>query len=384
MDFQLSPEQQALRAAVRELMETKVRPLAREIDEKEDFPWEVVRLFAEHDVFATVCPEEYGGVDGKLLTQCVVIEEVARVCASSSMILGNQSLGSSPIALWGSEAQKARWLPGIARGEYLPSFGLTEPEAGSDVRAMKTCAVRRNGGWSITGRKAFITEGNVCDVITVFARTEADGKEGISAFLVDRTHGGWSCEKVEKKMGLRGSPTCQLVFEDTWVPAENILGEPGDGFRILLDCLNKGRISVAAQAIGIAQGALDIARRYAAERVQFGRPLKDHQAIQLMLADMETQVQAARALTWAAAWKYDTRARDYVRFSAMAKLFATDMVQQVTTNAVQILGGYGYIRDYEVERMMRDAKVFQIFEGTNQIQRLTIARELYREGADAP
>lgn len=378
MEFRLSAEQEALRAAVRRLMEERVKPRAAEIDETAEFPWWVKDLFAEHELFTTVVPPEYGGLDGSLLTQCVAIEEVARVCASSSMILGNQSLGSSPLALAGSEAQKRKYLPRIATGECLPSFALTEPGAGSDVHSLQTRAVRDGGGWRLNGRKCFITEGNICDVVTVFAKVFEGGKDQITAFLVERGTPGLACDKVEQKMGLRGSPTCSLVLEEVWVPEANVLGEIGGGFRLLLDCLNKGRISVAAQSVGIAQGAFEAARDYARERVQFGQPLSKLQAIQMMIADMITEIEAARALTWAAAYKYDQHEPDMVRFSGMAKLYASDVANRVVANAVQILGGYGYIRDYPVERMMRDAKIFQIFEGTNQIQRLTIAREVFR------
>ncbi len=357
-------------------MVEKVAPRAAEIDEKEEFPQDVRELFTANDVFSVVVPEEYGGFDGKLLTQCLAIEEVARVCANSSMLLGNQSLGSSPIALWGSEEQKRKYLPRIATGEILPSFALTEPGAGSDVAAMETRAVRDGDHYIINGSKIFITEGNLAGVLCVFAKVAVDGRDRVTCFLAGGDTPGLVRGKVEHKMGLRGSPTAALSFIDMRVPQENIIGEIGDGFKIALDCLDKGRISVAAQAIGLAQGALDASVEYAKTRVQFGAPIAKQQAIQFMLADMEAQIQAARQLMYAAAWRYDHHTGDLVRFSAAAKLYATDMVMRVTTDAVQIFGGYGYCREYPVERMMRDAKIFAIFEGTNQIQRMVLARTL--------
>ncbi len=378
MEFKLSPEQEALRDMVRQLMEERVKPRTAEIDEKEEYPWWVKEAFAEHELFTVTVPAEYGGLDGSLLTQCVAIEEVARVCASSSMVLGNQSLGSSPIALGGNEAQKQKYLPKVATGELLPSFGLTEPEAGSDVNNLQTRAVPDNGGWRINGAKCFITQGNIADVVSIFAKVNQNGKDLITAFLVEKGTPGFYCDKVEHKMGLKGSPTCSLVLEDVWVPQENMLGKIGDGFKLLLDCLNKGRISVAAQSLGIAQGAFEAARDYAKERVQFGQPLAKIQAVQHMIADMVTEIEAARCLTWAAAYKYDQHEPDMVKFSGMAKLYASDVANKVVTNAVQVMGGYGYLKDYPVERMMRDAKIFQIFEGTNQIQRSSVAREVLR------
>ena len=374
----MSPEQASLRQMVRELMEDRVRSRAAEIDAGGEYPFWVRDLFASHDLFTTVVPVEYGGLDGSLLTQCVAIEEVARVCANSSMVLGNQSLGSTPIALAGTAEQKQRYLPGVARGEILPSFGLTEPGAGSDIHAMTTRAVAHSGGWRLNGAKCFITQGNIADVVTIFAQVSHGGKDQITAFLVEKGTPGFACTRVEHKMGLRGSPTCSLALDDVWVPAEAMLGGIGDGFKLSLHCLNKGRISVAAQSLGIAQGAYEAARDYARERVQFGQSLSKLQAIQMMIADMVTEIEAARCLTWAAAYKYDEHEPDMVQFSGMAKLYASDVANRVATNAVQVLGGYGYLQDFPVERMMRDAKIFQIFEGTNQIQRFSVAREVFR------
>lgn len=380
MDLNLTDEQELMRRNVARMMQEKVAPRASEIDEQGVFPWDVKELFAQKGIFGLVVPPEYDGIDGTLATLCVCIEEVARVCASSSMILGNQSLGASPIILWGSGDQKERYLPRVAAGEILPCFALTEPQAGSDAAALQTRAVPEGGGYVINGNKRFITHAEVGGPFTVFAKTGVNGKDRISAFIVDRGTPGLTIGRNEKKMGLRGSPTGEIILENVYVPGESLLGEVGDGLRIALDCLDKGRIMVGAMAVGLAQGALDCSLEYSKTRVQFGKPICQHQAIQFMLADMETAIQAGRSLVYAAAWRYDAKQPDMVRFSAMSKLFAADRVMEVTTSAVQVLGGYGYCQEYPVERMMRDAKIFAIFEGTNQIQRMVIAKDLLAAG----
>ncbi|AGL00676.1 acyl-CoA dehydrogenase family protein [Desulfoscipio gibsoniae] len=379
MDPRINEEQLMMMRNVRKIMEEKVAPRAAEIDEKAVFPRDVHQLFSENEIYSLVVPPEYGGLDGQLLTLCICISEISRVCASSSMVLGNQSLGAAPIALRGNEQQKSRYLPKTATGELLPCFALTEPNAGSDVSSMQTRAVPDGDDYIISGNKCFITHAEVGDPFTVFAKVRVNGKDKITAFIVDRDTPGLSFGKNENKMGLRGSPTGTVILENVRVPKENILGNIGDGFRIAFDSLDKGRIMTGAMAIGLAQGALECARDYAKTRVQFGKLIGEQQGIQFMLADMETSIQAARSLMLTAAYKYDNKEADMVRFSAMSKLFATDMVMNVTTNAVQILGGYGYCREYPVERMMRDAKVFAIFEGTNQIQRIVIARDLMKD-----
>ena len=376
MDPRINDEQLMMKNNIRKMMLEKVAPLAAQIDENSKFPWSVKELFSENDIFSLVVPPEYDGLDGKLLTLCICIEEISRVCASSSMVLGNQSLGASPIYLCGNEQQKERYLPRVATGEILPCFALTEPNAGSDVSAIQTRAVPEGDNYVINGNKCFITHAEVGNPFTVFAKVNVDGKDKLTAFIVDRETPGLSFGKNEVKMGLRGSPTGTVILDNVLVPKDNILGKIGDGFRIALDSLDKGRIMTGAMSIGIAQGALDCAVDYAKARVQFGKPIAEMQGIQFMLADMETSIQAARSLMLTAAYKYDHKEPDMVKFSAMSKLFATDMVMNVTTNAVQILGGYGYCREYPVERMMRDAKVFAIFEGTNQVQRIVIAREI--------
>jgi alkylation response protein AidB-like acyl-CoA dehydrogenase len=372
MTVRITPEQEELCRSVRRLVEERVRPRAAEIDLQGEFPHDVRKLFADNDVFATVVPPEYGGIDGSLETLAIICEEITRVCANSGMVLGNQYLGAGPVVLFGTDEQKSTYLPKFATGEWLCSFALTEPGAGSDASSLKTAARRDGDSWVISGRKNFITHANVADVITVFARTEV----GITAFLVTGNDRGWEVDKIEHKMGLRGSPTCSIVFEGVRVPGDAVVGEVGAGMRIALASLNKGRIMTASLALGIAQGALETALDYARERHQFGRPIADFQAVQFMLADMETEIAAARALVRTAAARYDEGAKDVIKYSAVAKLFTTDMVNRVTSTAVQVLGGYGYISDYPAERMMRDARIFSIFEGTNEIQRIVIAREL--------
>jgi len=374
----LSAEQEDLRRGVRQIMEERVRPRAEEIDAAGEFPHFVRELFAEHDIFATVAPPEFGCIDGSLLTLAVVCEEITRVCANSGMILGNQSLGTGPIALFGSDEQKAAYLPKLASGEWLCSFALSEPGAGSDAAALQTRARYEGDAWILSGRKNFITQANVADVMTVFARADSGDRGAVTAFLVAREESGWIVERVEHKMGLRGSPTCTVVLDDVRVPASAILGEIGAGLQIALSTLDKGRIMTAALALGIAQGALEVALAYARERAQFGRPIADFQAVQFMLADMETEILAARALVRSAAARYDEGDSDIIKLAAATKLFVTEMVNRVTSTALQVLGGYGYIVEYGAERRVRDARVFAIFEGTNEIQRLVIARELLR------
>lgn len=377
MDLRLSEEQLAIQDTVRRVMNEKVAPRAAEIDEKAEFPWDVVELFKENNIFSFVAPAEYGGTDGKLLTLCVAIEEVARVCGSSSMILGNQALGAGPIYLSGNEEQKSKYLPGITAGTIMASFALTEPNAGSDVGGLQTRAVLQGDKYIINGSKCFITHADIADVLSVFAKVSIDGVDKITAFLVDAKTEGINVFKKENKMGLRGSATNSISFNNVEVPKENILGEFGRGYKVALDDLDRGRIMCGQQAIGIAQGALDCATEFVKNRYQF-KSISDNQRVLMTLSDMATEVNAARALTRMAAWKFDNKEPDMMLFSPMSKLYATDMVMRVTTNAVQLLGDYGYSKDYPVERMMRDAKIFGIFEGSNQIQRIVIARNLLK------
>jgi alkylation response protein AidB-like acyl-CoA dehydrogenase len=383
MNFELSDEQRAIRQLVHDLCIESVEPRAAEIDASGEFPWDIKELFARHDILGIPFPPEYGGVSGSAVTLLVAMEEISKYCATSSLILSVQSLGSLPIVLGGTEEQKRKFLPPLARGEKMAAYALTEPGSGSDAGGMRTRAVRHGDGYVLNGSKTFVTGGSVADSIIVFARSDRDGEgqaRDISAFVVEKSMPGFRVGKLEKKLGIRGSPTAQLFFEDVAVPAANRLGQEGDGFKLALRVLDHSRPGIAAQALGIAEGAYEVARRYARERKQFGKPINEFQAVQFMLADMATAIEAARMLTYAAGDALDRHLNTITLTSSMAKVFASDVAMRVTTDAVQILGGYGYLRDFPVERMMRDAKITQIYEGTNEIQRLVIARELLREG----
>ena len=382
MNFELSEEQRAIQQLVRDLCIESVEPRAAEIDAKGEFPWDIKDLFARHDILGIPFAPEYGGVSGSALTLVLAVEEISKVCVTSSLILSVQSLGSLPIVLGGTDEQKRRFLPPLASGEKLAAYALTEPGSGSDAGGMRTRAVRHGDTYVLNGSKTFITGGSVADTIVLFARTDRDGKgeaRDIGAFVVEKSMPGFRVGKLEKKLGIRGSPTAQLFFEDMAVPATNLLGPEADGFKLAMRVLDHSRPGIAAQALGIAEGAFAVARRYAGERKQFGKPINAFQAIQFMLADMATAIEAARMLTYAAGDALDRHLKTITLTSSMAKVFASDAAMRVTTDAVQVLGGYGYLRDFPVERMMRDAQITQIYEGTNEIQRLVIARELLKE-----
>lgn len=382
MDFRLNEEERQIREMVHDLCLERVEPRAAAIDESGEFPWDIKELFASHEILAIPFTPDYGGVSGSAVTLIVAIEEISKFCATSSLILSVQSLGSLPIWLAGTEEQKRKYLPPLARGERLAAYALTEPGSGSDAGGMRTRAVKRGDGYLINGSKTFITGGSVADTLVVFARTDRDGEgslRNISAFIVEKDMPGFKVGKLEKKLGIRGSPTAQLFFEDLVVPEENRLGREGDGFKLAMRVLDHSRPGIAAQALGLAEGAFELARRYARERHQFGKPIAEFQGIQFLLADMATQIEAARALTYAAADAIDRHLPEINLTSAMAKVFASDTAMRVTTDTVQVLGGYGYLRDFPAERMMRDAKITQIYEGTNEIQRLVIARALLKE-----
>jgi alkylation response protein AidB-like acyl-CoA dehydrogenase len=376
--YQLSDDQLALRDTIRKIATERVAPRAAEIDEKAEYPRDLRELFAEHDLLGLPFEPEHGGTGTGTLMLNVAVEEVAKACASTALILMIQELGTLPIKLFGSDEQRQRWLPRMASGEWTPAFALSEPDAGSDPGGMRTRAVRDGEEWVIDGSKNWITNIGVADLYTVFAVTdpEAGHSHGISCFVVEADRPGVSVGKLEHKLGIRGSPTGQPVFEGVRVPADNLIGEVGQGFKVAMSTLDRSRLGVAAQALGIAQGATDYAAAYAAERVQFGQPINRFQAIQFKLADMETRCAAVRALLYEACAKVDRDARDIGKHSAMAKLFCSDTAMDVTVEAVQVLGGYGYVKEYPVERMMRDAKITQIYEGTNEIQRVVIARSL--------
>jgi alkylation response protein AidB-like acyl-CoA dehydrogenase len=379
MDFTFTAEQLAIRETIRELVQEKVVPRAAEIDQKQEYPKDIERLFAENGILGIPFPEEYGGVSGSSVSICMGVEEIAKGDATCSLLLAVQALGSYPILLAGSEEQKKRLCPPLAAGEHMACYALSEPDSGSDAAAMKTTARRHGEEYVLNGSKIFITGASEAEVMVAFARTEDSGPKGISAFVLEKQKSPWKVEKLEHKLGIRGSPTGFVVFEDVKVPAANRLGAEGQGFKIALNVLDHSRPGIGAQALGIAEGAFGYALNYAKERQQFGKPIATFQGLQWMLADMATQIEAARHLVYFAAGKVDAEAPDMTKYAAMAKLFSSDMAMRVTTDAVQVLGGYGYISDYPVERMMRDAKITQIYEGTNQIQRVVIGRALLQE-----
>src|SRR5215472_9457940 len=382
--FALSDEHQALRESVRALADDKIAPRAAEIDESGEFPWDVHEALARSELTAVHIPEAYGGAGADAIATAIVIEEVARACAASSLIPAVNKLGTVPLLLAGSERLKQRYLPPVARGEAMFCYALSEPEAGSDAAGMTTRAVRDGDGYVLTGTKRWISGAGVAAFYTVMAVTDPSaGPGGISAFVVEKGDPGFSFGAPERKLGIKGSPTRELYFDRCAIPAGRLIGAEGAGLRIALATLDHTRITIAAQAVGIAQGALDYATSYVKERRQFGKAVAEFQGVQFMLADAAMRAEAARQLTYAAAARSERAmagepAPDLTFFSSACKCFASDVAMQVTTDAVQLLGGYGYVKDYPVERMMRDAKITQIYEGTNQIQRVVMARQLLR------
>jgi len=375
--FRLSEEHDMLREAVRSLAEAKIAPYAAEVDEQGRFPSEALEALQANDLHAVHVPEEYGGAGADALATVLVIEEVARVCASSSLIPAVNKLGSLPVQLSGSEELKQKYLGALARGEGMFSYCLSEPDAGSDAAGMKTHAVRDGDFWVLNGVKRWITNAGVSEFYTVMAVTDPEKRsKGISAFVVEKGDEGVSFGAPEKKLGIKGSPTREVYLDNVRIPADRMIGEEGTGFATAMKTLDHTRVTIAAQALGIAQGALDYAAGYVKERKQFGKPIGDFQGVQFMLADMAMKLEAARQLTYAAAAKSQRTDSDLTFFGAAAKCFASDAAMEITTDAVQLLGGYGYTRDYPLERMMRDAKITQIYEGTNQIQRIVMARNL--------
>ncbi|NEY33908.1 acyl-CoA dehydrogenase [Streptomyces sp. PRKS01-65] len=379
-DFDLyrpSEEHDMLRDAVRALAEAKIAPHAAAVDEEARFPQEALDALTANDLHAVHVPEEYGGAGADALATVIVIEEVARVCASSSLIPAVNKLGSLPVILSGSEELKKKYLGPLAKGDAMFSYCLSEPDAGSDAAGMKTRAVRDGDHWVLNGVKRWITNAGVSEYYTVMAVTDPEKRsKGISAFVVEKSDPGVSFGAPEKKLGIKGSPTREVYLDDVRIPADRMIGAEGTGFATAMKTLDHTRITIAAQALGIAQGALDYAKGYVKERKQFGKPIADFQGIQFMLADMAMKISAARALTYQAAAASERGDADLTYQGAAAKCFASDVAMEVTTDAVQLLGGYGYTRDYPVERMMRDAKITQIYEGTNQVQRIVMARNL--------
>ena len=378
--FTISEDHQELREAIRNVAQDKIAPHAAEADDQGAFPQASYDALVASDFHAPHIGEEYGGVGADALATCIVIEEIARVCASSSLIPAVNKLGTMPLILAGSDEVKAKYLPPVARGEAMFSYGLSEREAGSDSAAMRCRAAADGDDWVLTGHKAWITNAGLSQFYTVLAVTDPDGKRGsnVSAFVVEKSDAGFTFGEPEKKMGIKGSPTRELIFEGCRIPGDRIVGTPGQGLKIALATLDHTRVTIGAQAVGIAQGALDFAVGYAKERSQFGKSIAEFQGVQFMLADMAMKLEAARQMVYVAAAKSQRGDADLTFFGAAAKCFASDVAMEVTTDAVQILGGAGYVKDFPVERMMRDAKITQIYEGTNQIQRVVMARALLK------
>jgi alkylation response protein AidB-like acyl-CoA dehydrogenase len=377
--YQLPEDHEAIRAAVREVCDARVAPHAAEADESGEFPKASYDALRASDFHAPHIPAEYGGAGADALATAIVIEEVARACASSSLIPAVNKLGTMPLILAGSESLKERYLTPVATGEAMFSYCLSEPEAGSDAASMTTKAVRDGDYWVLNGVKRWITNAGVSEYYTVFAVTDPSARSrGISAFVVEKSDEGVSFGAPEKKLGIKGSPTREVYFDNVRIPLDRMIGAEGSGFATAMKTLDHTRVTIAAQAVGIAQGALDFALGYVKERKQFGKPIAEFQGLQFMLADMGMKLEAARQLTYVAAGKSERGDADLTYFGAAAKCFASDAAMEITTDAVQLLGGYGYTRDYPVERMMRDAKITQIYEGTNQVQRIVMARQLLK------
>jgi alkylation response protein AidB-like acyl-CoA dehydrogenase len=375
--YSIPQEFRDFRDTIRQIATEKIAPRAGEIDRKSEYPWDVRELLAEQDILGLPFSEEHGGTGTGTLMLQIAVEEIAKACASSALILMIQELGTLPIQLFGSDELKQRFLPKCASGEWSPAFALSEPEAGSDPAAMRTTAVRDGDEWVINGQKSWITNATIADFYVVFATTDRE-KRRISAFVVEKEREGFDPGQLEHKLGIKGSPTGSPSFDDVRVPAENMVGEEGRGLAVALGTLERTRLGAGAQAVGIAQGATDFANEYAKERVAFGKPINELQAIQFKLADMEAGTAAARQLLYKACTMADRdeRPADLGKWTSMAKLIASDNAMKVTVEAIQVLGGYGYVNEYPVERMMRDAKITQIYEGTNEIQRVVIARAM--------
>jgi len=369
-----------IRDLARQIACDKMKPLAAKYDESEEFAWEIMKVLSGSDIFGIYIPEAYGGLGGGVMELCLATEELSRACGAMALGFAGTALGTYPILLYGNEEQKKKYLPDIAKGKKLAAFCITEAEAGSDAGSIRTTARKDGDHYLLNGTKQWITNGGEAEVYTVIAITDkAKGARGASAFIVEKGTKGLDFGKKEKKLGIRASATREVIFTDCRIPKENILGKEGMGFIVAMKTFDNSRPGVAAQALGIAQGAYDLAIDYARKRIQFGQPISSFQAIQHMLADMATQIEAARALVYSTARMVDSGAKSVAKESAMAKLYASDVAMKVTVDAVQIFGGYGYMRDYPVEKFMRDAKITQIYEGTNQIQRNVIASHLIKE-----
>ncbi len=382
MDYFLNEDQIMIRDIARQIAEEKIVPVRSELDEKEEFPWEIMKVIAQSDLFGLFIPEEYGGLGKGALDLCIAVEELSRACLGVATSYAANALGAYPILLFGSHDQKKKYLTDIASGSRLAAFGLTEPNAGSDAGGIQATARPEGSEYVINGTKQWITNGGEAEIYTIIAMTDkSKGARGASAFIIEKGAPGFSFGKKEKKMGIRTSSTRELIFDNCRIPKQNIIGKEGIGFLVAMKTLDHARVGVGAQGVGTAQGAFDEAVKFARQRVQFGHPIISFQAVQHMLVDMATEIEASRALVYAVARYMDSGAKDFSKVSAMAKVFATDMAMKVTTNAVQVMGGSGYMKEYSVEKMMRDAKILQIYEGTNQIQRNVIGQALIKEAA---
>ncbi len=381
MDFRLTKQQEMVQRLARTFAENEIEPIAAELDEKHEYPHKTVAMLQKYGMMGIQFPKKYGGSGADTLSYSIVIEEAAKKCGSHGCIISSHAtLGAWPIYKFGTEEQKQKWLVPLVSGQKIGAFGLTEPNAGTDAAAQQTVAVRNeNGDWVINGSKVFITGGGIADTYIVFAMTDkSKGTRGISAFIVDAKTPGFSIGKIESKMGIRASQTSEIIFEDMVIPADQLLGKENGGFRIAMATLDGGRIGIASQALGIAQGAMDEAVKYMKERVQFGKPIANFQGLQWMVADMEVKVEAARLLIRRAAFNKD-HDLPYSKEAAMAKLYASEVAMEVTTKCLQLHGGYGYITEYPMERMMRDAKITEIYEGTSQVQRIVIASHIFKK-----
>jgi alkylation response protein AidB-like acyl-CoA dehydrogenase len=382
MDYGLTETQVMIRDLCRQIAQEKIKPIREHYDEANEFPHEIVKVFAEADICGLYIEEQFGGMGGGIMDLSIAVEELSKVCSGIALALAATALGTFPIILFGTDEQKKKYLPRIASGQSLAAFGLTEANAGSDAGGIRTTAVLDGDHYVLNGTKQWITNGGEAEIYSIVAITnKAKGPRGATAFIVEKGTPGFTFGKKENKMGIRASATRELVFQDCRIPKANMLGKEGMGFIVAMKTLDSSRPGVAAQALGIAAGALDEAVEYSRQRRQFGKPICSFQGVQFMLADMATQVEAARALIYAAARHIDSGAKDVSKISAMCKLFASDTAMKVTTDAVQVLGGYGYMKEYPVEKMMRDAKITQIYEGTNQIQREVIGLGLIKESA---
>ncbi|OGX11896.1 MAG: acyl-CoA dehydrogenase [Omnitrophica WOR_2 bacterium GWB2_45_9] len=382
MDYLFTEEQKMIRDLCRQIAREKIAPIAAEYDRSEKFPHEAIKIIADSDLFAIFVPVEYGGTGGGVLDLSIATEELSRACGGIAVCYAASALGTFPIVLFGNDQQKKKYLPDLAKGKTIAAFGVTEPEAGSDASAIKTTAEKKGDYYILNGTKHFITNGGEAGIYTIIAMSDRNkGARGASAFIVEKGTPGFTFGKKEDKLGIRASVTSELIFSDCKIPKENLIAKEGMGFIVTMKTFDMSRPGVAAQALGIAQGALDVAVKYARERRQFGKSIASFQGIQWMLADMATKIEASRSLIYSCAKMIDSGNTNVAKESAMAKLFASDTAMQVSTDAVQILGGYGYMRDYPAEKYMRDAKITQIYEGTNQIQRNIIALQLIREAA---